>query len=52
MQDLDWKARMQTLAECFGTLITFAEQEDDFVLAAKLDDARAWFTDRYSVDAS
>lgn len=48
MQDTDRNGRLQALADSLDTLIVFAEQEDDFLLAAKLDDARAWFAERYT----
>lgn len=47
MEDMDRTSKLQALANGLDALITFAEQEDDFVLAAKLDDARVRFADRY-----
>lgn len=51
MQDMDRKTRLQTLAGSLDALVMFAEQEDDFLLAAKLDEVRVRFTDQYTPDA-
>lgn len=40
---------LQALCDSMDTLIVFAEQKDDFLLAAKLDEARVYFADRYMV---
>ena len=48
MQDMDRNVTLQALADSLDTLIVFAEQKDDFLLAAKLDDARVWFAKRHT----
>lgn len=47
MHDADRQIRLQALADSLNDLIVFAEQEDDFLLAAKVDEVRVRFTDRY-----
>lgn len=50
MSDMDRVSHLRTLTASLDDLITFAEQEDDFLLAAKLDEARVRFSDRYTLD--
>jgi hypothetical protein len=49
MQDIDRQTRLQALADSLDDLIDFAEQEDDFLLAAKVDEVRVHLADRYFV---
>lgn len=48
MQDMVRIDHMQVLAGSLDALVVFAEQEDDFLLAAKLDEVRVRFADRYA----
>lgn len=48
MEDRGRTNNLQSLSDIMHALISFAEQEDDFLLAAKLHDARICFADRYN----
>lgn len=50
MQDMDRVSQLRALAASLDTLIAFVEEEDDFLLAAKLSDVRVRFSDRYTLD--
>lgn len=50
MQDTDRVSQLRALAASLDTLITFVEEEDDFLLAAKLSEVRVRFSDRYTLD--
>ena len=51
MQETDRESHLHELAASLDHLIAFAEVEDDFVLAAKLDDIRVRFAERYAFDS-
>lgn len=45
--DLERATQLQVLAQRLEALIAFADNEEDHVLAATLEDARIQFADRY-----
>ncbi len=47
MHSLDRKGQLQAMASNLDALIAFADQEEDFVLAATLELARSHLTDHY-----
>lgn len=49
MEDMERSTRLKTLAGDLETLVAFADEEQEFALAAKLEDARLLFEDRYGV---
>lgn len=52
MEDRNRQSRLQGLIRNLDALVAFADEEEDFVLAAKLDDARVRFVDFHALPAS
>lgn len=47
MPEMERLRRVQAMARGIDEMLTFAEQEEDYLLAAKLEDVRLAIVDRY-----